>query len=55
MHPVTNRILRNATRELKDYPDAAALLAEVRAHANIVKDKMLRFHRGGEDRFPDPQ
>lgn len=43
MHPVTNRILRNATRELKDYPDAAALLAEVRAHANIIKSKMLRF------------
>ncbi|MFP4157342.1 MAG: glycosyltransferase [Opitutales bacterium] len=43
MHPVTNRILMNATRELTDYPDGKALLADVRAHADIVRTKMLQF------------
>jgi glycosyltransferase involved in cell wall biosynthesis len=43
MHPVTNRILMNATRELKDYLDGKALLDEVRAHADIIKAKMLQF------------
>lgn len=43
MHPVTNRILMNATRELKDYPDGRALLAEVRQHAGIIKARMLAF------------
>jgi glycosyltransferase involved in cell wall biosynthesis len=43
MHPVTNRILMNATRELKDYPDGSALLAEVREHADKIKPQILRF------------
>ena len=43
MHPVTNRILTNATRELKDYPDGSALLEEVRGHADIIKARMLQF------------
>ena len=43
MHPVTNRILMNATRELKDYPDGAALLAEVREHADKIKPQILKF------------
>jgi len=45
MHPVTNRILMNATRALKDYPDGTALLADVRAHADLIKPKMIRFLR----------
>jgi glycosyltransferase involved in cell wall biosynthesis len=43
MHPVTNKILRNATRELADYPDGAALLADVRAHADLLKPGFRRF------------
>jgi len=43
MHPVTNRILMNATRELKDYPDGAALLKEVRAQADRIKPQILAF------------
>lgn len=42
-HPVTQRILQNATRELKDYPGPAELLAEVREHADRIKPAMLRF------------
>lgn len=41
----TSRILRNATRELTDYPDAKALLADVRQHADRIKPAMLRFLR----------
>jgi glycosyltransferase involved in cell wall biosynthesis len=44
-HPVTQRILMNATRELKDYANAGELLAEVRAHADLIKPGMLRFIR----------
>ena len=44
-HPVTQRILVNATRELKDYPSAEALLREVRAHADVIKPGFLRFIR----------
>jgi glycosyltransferase involved in cell wall biosynthesis len=43
--PVTQRILRNATRELKDYPSAAALMADVRAQADRIKPGMLKFIR----------
>lgn len=43
MHPVTNKILRNATRELVDYPDGTALLADVRAHADVLKPGFRRF------------
>jgi mannosylglucosylglycerate synthase len=43
MHPTTMRILKNATRELVDYPDGAALMADVRAHADILKPGMRRF------------
>ena len=42
-HPVTQRILVNATRELKDYESAGALMAEVRAHADLLKPGMHRF------------
>lgn len=45
MHPVTNRILTNATRELKDYPDGEALLRETREHADRIKPRMLSFLR----------
>lgn len=47
-HPVTQRILQNATRELKDYASAEALLAEVREHADRIKPGMLRFVREHE-------
>lgn len=42
-HEVTQRILQNATRELKDYPSPAALLEEVREHADKIKPGMIRF------------
>ncbi len=45
MHPVTNRILMNATRELKDYPGGTALLRETREHAARIKPRMLSFLR----------
>ncbi|MCC5806040.1 MAG: glycosyltransferase family 4 protein [Opitutales bacterium] len=48
MHPVTNRVLMNATRELKDYPDGAALLRETREHAGRIKPRMLSFLREKE-------
>jgi len=44
-HEVTQRILVNATRELKDYPDPQALLQEVREHADRIKPGMIRFIR----------
>ena len=43
LDPVTHKILQNATRELKDYENGEALLAEVRAHADRIKPKMRRF------------
>lgn len=43
--PVTRRILQNATRELKDYDSPAALMADVRRHADKIKPGMLRFIR----------
>lgn len=43
LHPVTNKILRNATRELVDYEDGEALIAEVRAHAGQLKPAFRRF------------
>jgi glycosyltransferase involved in cell wall biosynthesis len=42
-HPVTQRIIKNATRERVDYPDEPALLAEIDAHKRIVKEKMIRI------------
>jgi glycosyltransferase involved in cell wall biosynthesis len=42
-HPVTNRIIKNATRKLEDYPDQSALLADIMAHKAIVKEKMRRL------------
>ena len=42
-HPVTNRILRNATRALVDYPDGTALLEEVREHADRIKPAIMLF------------
>lgn len=47
-HPVTQRILMNATRELKEYDSPEALLADVRAHADVIKPGMLRFIRENE-------
>lgn len=43
--PVTQRILQNATRELKDYASPADLLADVRQQADKIKPGMLRFIR----------
>lgn len=37
--PTTHRLILNATRELKDYPDGKALLADVIAHKEIIKAK----------------
>jgi mannosylglucosylglycerate synthase len=45
-HPVTQRILMNATRELIDYDTPAALMREVREHADRIKPGFLRFIRG---------
>ncbi len=44
-HPVTQRILMNATRELTDYGSPAALMREVREHADRIKPGFLRFIR----------
>jgi glycosyltransferase involved in cell wall biosynthesis len=41
--PVTQKILQNATRELKDYATAAELMHEVREQADKIKPGMLRF------------
>jgi glycosyltransferase involved in cell wall biosynthesis len=45
LDPVTQRILRNATRELKDYATPAGLMEEVRQQADRIKPGMLRFIR----------
>ena len=42
-HPVTARIIKNATRELADYPSPAALIDEIQRHKALVKPQMLRF------------
>ena len=42
-HPVTQRILMNATRALTDYASPGELMAEVRAHADVLKPGMRRF------------
>ncbi len=47
-HPVTQRILQNATRKLVDYATPADLLAEVREHASRIKPGMLRFLRDNQ-------
>lgn len=41
--PTTQRILQNATRELKDYGSPGELLAEVEAHAEKIRPGMVRF------------
>ena len=41
--PTTRKILRNATRELKDYASPADLLAEVEVHAEKIRPGMTRF------------
>ncbi len=46
--PVTQRVLLNATRELKDYASAAGMMREVREQADRIKPGMLRFIRGHE-------
>ena len=43
--PVTQRILMNATRELKDYARPADLMREVRGQADKIKPGMLKFIR----------
>ncbi len=42
-HPVTARIIKNATRELVDYPGEKALLDEVFAQKAIVKPKLRKI------------
>ena len=44
-HPVTQRILMNATRALSDYDSPAALMREVREHADRIKPGFVRFIR----------
>jgi len=44
--PTTERILMNATRELKDYDSPQALLQDVRRHADRIKPGMLNFIQG---------
>ncbi|MGC9450480.1 MAG: glycosyltransferase [Oceanipulchritudo sp.] len=46
--PVTQRILQNATRELKDYATPADLMREVREQADRIKPGMLKFIREHE-------
>jgi len=41
-HAVTQRIIKNATRELVDYDSPQALLDEVFAHCDRIKPKLLR-------------
>ncbi|MCH8474271.1 MAG: glycosyltransferase family 4 protein [Opitutales bacterium] len=43
LDPTTNRILHNATRELKDYPNGKALMDEVTAHAAKIKPRIVEF------------
>jgi hypothetical protein len=42
-HPVTAKIIRNATRELVDYPDGAALIADVEAHAAVIRPQIEHY------------
>lgn len=42
-HPVTERIIRNATREFVDYPSPAALIEEIQAHKALIKPKLQRI------------
>ncbi|MGD0896601.1 MAG: glycosyltransferase family 4 protein, partial [Thermoguttaceae bacterium] len=44
-HPVTARIIKNATRELVDYPNERALLDEIARHKGIVKPKVQKILR----------
>lgn len=46
--PVTQRILQNATRELKDYPTPADLMREVSEQADRIKPGMLQFIKDHE-------
>jgi glycosyltransferase involved in cell wall biosynthesis len=43
--PVTQKILLNATRELKDYANPADLMEDVREQADRIKPGMLKFIR----------
>ena len=47
-HPVTKRILLNATRELRDYASPEALMDDVRSHAERIKPGFVRFIRDNE-------
>jgi len=42
-HPLTARIIRNATRTLEDYDSSADLLADIETQRRIVKEKMLEM------------
>jgi hypothetical protein len=42
-HPVTERIIRNATRKLTDYSNGAELLEDVEAHAALIKPQIERY------------
>ncbi len=42
-HPMTERIIRNATRSLEDYDTPADLIAEVERHAGLIKPQFERF------------
>jgi hypothetical protein len=42
-HPVTERIIRNATRRLTDYETPAHLIEEVEEHAALIKPQFERF------------
>lgn len=45
-HPVTERIIKNATVALEDYADPKDLLDEIFRHRDVVKDKMLSLING---------
>ncbi len=42
-HPVTARIIKNATRELVDYDSPAELIEEIQQHKALIKPQMLEF------------
>ncbi len=42
-HPVTSRIIKNATRKLEDYPSAAALIEDIMRHKAVIKPKLRRL------------
>lgn len=44
-HPVTERLIRNATRALTEYPDGTALMEEAAGHKAIVKRELERLLR----------